>query len=95
MSWVAMIPAPRGRRKGRRACWKRLSAHLELLDDHRRQLRVQGVQHLGVDPSDLKLPERWSDVLVGAERLDDELGDPPWLLDGSEVARSRNDDKTR
>ena len=32
---------------------------------------------------------------VGAERLDDELGDPPRLLDGSEVAGSRNDDKPR
>jgi hypothetical protein len=34
-------------------------------------------------------------MLVGAERLDDELGDPPRLLDGSEMAGSRNDDKTR
>ena len=32
---------------------------------------------------------------AGAERLDDELGDLPRLLDGSEVAGSRNDDKTR
>jgi hypothetical protein len=34
-------------------------------------------------------------ILVGAERLDDELGDPPRLLDESEVAGSSNDDKTR
>jgi hypothetical protein len=34
-------------------------------------------------------------TLVGAERLDDELGDPPRLLDESEVAGSRNDDKAR